>query len=49
MTTQEPNREGTDVPPEVQRKAERTIWILYILMAIGILLPLVFFFLFGQG
>jgi len=33
-----------EVPPEVRRKAQRTIWILYAVMAILILLPFVMLF-----
>lgn len=28
-----------EVPPEVRRKAQRTIWILYAIMAVLVLLP----------
>jgi len=33
-----------DVSPEVRRKAQRTIWILYIVMGILVLLPFVMLF-----
>ncbi|MBC2600350.1 hypothetical protein [Puniceicoccus vermicola] len=39
---QEPKNE--EVSPEVKRKAQRTIWILYGVMAIMILLPFLMLF-----
>lgn len=43
--TQKPEKQPMDeVPPEVRRKAQRTIWILYAVMAILILLPFVMLF-----
>lgn len=39
---QEPQNE--EVSPEVKRKAQRTIWILYGVMAIMILLPFLMLF-----
>jgi len=36
------NRDADSVPPEVRRKAERTIWILYGVMALLVLLPFLF-------
>jgi len=38
------NQNQADVPPEVRRKAQRTIWILYAVMAVMILLPFVMLF-----
>ncbi|MEM0965929.1 MAG: hypothetical protein AAGJ81_07265 [Verrucomicrobiota bacterium] len=39
MTEKNNEAPQDDVPPEVKRKADRAIWILYIVMAILILLP----------
>ncbi len=43
--TEPPSQPEDDVPPEVKRKAERTIWILYGVMALLVLLPFLFLFL----
>jgi len=40
--TEKPTEPDDEVPPEVKRKAERTIWLLYGIMAVLILLPFLF-------
>ena len=44
MENGEKNADQDSVPPEVRRKAERTVWILYGVMAFLILLPFLFLF-----
>lgn len=44
MPEKEPESPQEEVSPEVQKKAERTIWILYGVMAFLILLPFVILF-----
>jgi len=45
MMTEHHQKEDEEVSPEVRRKAERTIWILYGVMAFLILLPFLILFL----
>ncbi len=42
MKDREEDSDADSVPPEVRRKAERTIWILYGVMALLVLLPFLF-------
>lgn len=42
--TDKPESEQDPVSPEVRKKAERTIWILYGVMALFILLPFLILF-----
>ncbi|MFP4352314.1 MAG: hypothetical protein ACLFRP_05965 [Puniceicoccaceae bacterium] len=44
MKKDEDNSRADDVPPDVRRKAQRAIWILYAVMAFLILLPFLFLF-----
>ncbi len=37
------------VPEEVRKKAERTIWLIYILMFIMIALPGILYFIFNRS
>lgn len=40
--TQNSENDPEEVSPEVRRKAQRTIWILYTVMIIMIILPFIF-------
>ncbi|WP_442887636.1 hypothetical protein [Congregicoccus parvus] len=40
--------ESNDEDPEVQRKAQRALTILYVLTASGVVVPLVLWWIFGR-